>query len=299
MTAHRAYIGIGSNLGDRAANLERAIAATNAFGKILRRSSLYRTAAWGNRQQPWFLNAVVLLQTQLAPHALLDGLKAVERDLGRVRSGRWGPRTIDLDLLLYDDLEIDETELKVPHPHLHERAFVLVPLSEIDDRFEALRDALPSAELAGVVRAERENAATMPKEPSISASAHVRVLAEFLAGGDAVRVRVQRGDDEIEIAAPARRAPAPSQSGDRTGSESPAVRIDAIKADIVGLFHLSRPTPVEGDVFEGDRELGYIEALGIRTPIHSMGAGRLVAVATADGEAVEYGQPLFLVARGK
>ncbi len=299
MSAHRAFVGIGSNLGDRVANVERAIEALGAFGNVLRRSSLYRTVAWGDREQPWFLNAAVLLQTQLAPRALLDRLKAAENDLGRVRSRRWGPRAIDLDLLLYDDLAVDEPDLRVPHPLLRERGFVLVPLTELDDRFETLRDALPPAELAGVVRVERETVATMPEERSLSASAHVRALAEFLADGDAVRVRVQRGDDEIEIAAAPQRSAQPLQSGDRIAGDSPGVRVDAIKADLVGLFHLSRPAPVEGDVFDGDRELGFIEALGIRTPIHSMGAGRIVAVATVDGAAVEYGQPLFLVARGK
>ncbi|HEY6449757.1 MAG TPA: 2-amino-4-hydroxy-6-hydroxymethyldihydropteridine diphosphokinase [Candidatus Cybelea sp.] len=294
---HRAYVGIGSNLGDRVLNLDRALAAIAAFGRILRRSSFYQTAPWGNPAQPWFLNAVVLLQTRLEPRALLASLRVVEEELGRVRSSRWGPRAMDLDLLLYDDREIDEPDLQVPHPHMHERAFVLVPLAEIDDRFETLRDALPAAELAGVVPLERESFTPMPEERALSASAHVRALAQFLAAGEVMRVRVQRADLDIEVAAQPHRSH--ERSGDRTSADSSLARIDTIKADLVGVFHAGRPAPLEGDVFDADRELGYIEALGIRTSIHSMGAGRLVSVAVRDGAAVEYGQPLFLVARGK
>jgi 2-amino-4-hydroxy-6-hydroxymethyldihydropteridine diphosphokinase len=296
VTAHRAYIGIGTNLGDRLANVERALAALGGLGTVLARSSLYRTAPWGKLDQPWFLNAVVLLETQLAPRALLDRLHAIEKDLGRTRGARWGPRTIDLDLLLYDEREIATPALRVPHPHLRERAFVLVPLAEIDDRFVALRDALHASQLAGVARVDRESVAAMSEEGSLSASERVSALARFLTESDAVRVRVQRGDDDIEIAGGTQRVRPPSRAGERA-AEAAAQRVDTIRADLVGIFHVSRPTPGEGDAFDGDRELGYIEALGIRTPVHSMGAGRLVYVATADGTPVEYGQPLFLVAR--
>jgi 2-amino-4-hydroxy-6-hydroxymethyldihydropteridine diphosphokinase len=296
---HRAYVGIGTNLGDRVANVEQALAALERLGPIIRRSSLYRTAPWGNPQQPWFLNAVVFLETELTPSALLDRLHAVESDLGRVRGMRWGPRTIDLDLLLYDDLEIATPALQLPHPHLRDRAFVVVPLAEIDDRFEALRDSLRASELAGVVRVERESVASMPEEEPASVSERVRALARFLAEGDAVRVRIAQADVDIEVAVRARGDPAVSPSGDRAAAEPSTGRIDTIKADLVGIFHVSRPAPVEGDVLEGDRELGYIEALGIRTPVHSMGGGRLVSVATADGTPVEYGQPLFFVARAR
>jgi 2-amino-4-hydroxy-6-hydroxymethyldihydropteridine diphosphokinase len=299
MSAHLAYVGIGANRGDRLANVDRALDAMASLGAISRRSSLYRTEPWGDLEQPWFLNLVALLETRLTPRALLDGLHAIERDLGRVRGRRWGPREIDLDLLTYDDREIEEADLRVPHPRLRERAFVLVPLAEIDAAFESSRDALHARDLAGVVRAEREKIATMSGADCSSASERVRALARFLAGSDAVRVRIERDGEEIEIVAGA----PPSGDGrgveDRAAADAPAARVDAIKADLVGIFHVSRPVPVEGDLFEGDRELGYIEALGIRTPVHSMGAGRLVAVATPDGSAVEYGQPLFLVARGR
>lgn len=298
LTSQRAYVGIGSNLGDRVVNIERALVALGALGKVLRQSSFYHTVPWGNPAQPWFLNGVVLLQTELEPRALLAGLRAVEEELGRVRRDRWGPRAIDLDLLLYEDREIDEPDLRIPHPHMHERAFVLVPLAEIDGRFNALRDALPAPELAGVVRVERENLRSMPEERALSASAHVRALAQFLTGGDALRVRVARADVDIEIAAQPHRIRA-ARSGDRSAADSAVARIDTIKADLVGIFHVGRAASFEGDVVEGDRELGYIEALGIRTPVHSMGGGRIVSVAIADGAPVEYGQPLFLIARGK
>lgn len=297
MTDHRAYIGIGTNLGELRANLELAREAIARLGTIIAESSIYRTAPWGNLDQPSFLNAVVLLETRLAPRALLEGLQETERRLGRTVSERWGPRVIDLDLLLYDDLDIDEPGLRVPHPHLRERAFVLVPLAEIEARFEALRDALDASELAGVVRVGRESLIPMSEERFSSASERVRALAQFLADGDAVRVRITRGDDDIEIVARPRHAHSFARPGERPSGDSATARIDTIKADLVGVFHLGRPVPTKGEVFDADRELGYIEALGIRTPIHSMGAGRLVSVATDDGMPVEYGQPLFLIAR--
>jgi 2-amino-4-hydroxy-6-hydroxymethyldihydropteridine diphosphokinase len=306
MSAHRAYVGVGANLGDRVASVERAIAALDDFGKVVRRSSLYRTAPWGKFDQPWFLNAVVVLETQLPPRRLLDSLQALEKQLGRTPAERWGPRAIDLDLLLYDDLRIDEPGLRVPHPRMRERAFVLVPLAEIDERFKTMRDALSQPEIAGVAMYEGPRSARglgesdrfMPQGRSLSVGERIRALARFLAHADAVRVRVERGDDAIEISRRSRTIQIP-HGGDGGASDASPHRIDAIKADLVGVFHLSRPAPVEGELFDGDRELGYIEALGIRTPVHSMGAGRLLSIASADGTAVEYGQPLFFVARGR
>jgi 2-amino-4-hydroxy-6-hydroxymethyldihydropteridine diphosphokinase len=311
MSSHRAFVGIGSNLGDRTGSVDRAVTALSKLGAIVGRSSLYNTAPWGKTDQPSFVNAVVLLETQLAPRSLLESLQAIEKRLGRTPAERWGPRIVDLDLLLYDDLEIDEPELRLPHPHLHERAFVLVPLAELDEHFAAMRDALRASELAGVVpiesfegmprsaRSLSESVTTMSLEPSLLVGERVRALARFLTEGDAVRVRVQYGDDNIEIARRPQRIEAPSGPGDRAPGHAAPLKIDTIKADLVGIFHLGRPTPVEGDVVDGDRELGYVEALGIRTPVRSMGAGRLVAIATADGAPVEYGQRLFLVARGQ
>jgi len=296
VTQHRAHIGIGSNLGERAANVERAFAAIAEMGTLVAKSSIYRAAPWGKTDQPWFANAVALLQTPLSPRELLDALQAAERRLGRTPAERWGARVIDLDLLLYDELDIDEEGLRVPHPRLRERAFVLVPLAQIDTRFGALRDALPEAEARSVAPLG-ESASGMPVQGTHSIADRVRALAQFLAGSDAVRVRIARPSDEIEVARRGSEAGAASRAVDRIPAETIAPRIDTIKADLVGIFHSSRPAPVEGEVFEGDRELGYIEALGIRTPVHSMGPGRLVSNSAMDGAAVEYGQPLFAIAR--
>jgi biotin carboxyl carrier protein len=136
----------------------------------------------------------------------------------------------------------------------------------------------------------------MPQELSDRVSERIRGLVRFLEESDAMRVRIERPGEEIEVARrPCASGVRPGAS-DRVVAETPP-KLDPIRADLVGIFHLSRPAPLEGDVFDGDRELGYIEALGIRTPIHSMGAGRLVSVAAGDAAPVEYGQTLFLVAR--
>jgi 2-amino-4-hydroxy-6-hydroxymethyldihydropteridine diphosphokinase len=312
--AHLAYVGLGSNLGDRAVNLERAREALRENGTIVRTSALYRTKPWGRRDQPDFFNAVVSLETCLSPHELLDALRAIEMRLGRAPTERWGPRTIDLDLLLFDDLSVSEANLSLPHERLAERAFVLVPLAELDDRFAAMRDALDSSELGGVIRLgffggspggglsrsgepPRESDSLMSSTDAPSVSDRVRPLAAFLSEGDAVRLRIQRGEEEIELTA-RRRGDARRSSPDGPSSEAALLRVDTIKADLVGIFHLGRPAPAEGELLDGDRELGYIEALGIRTPIHSLGAGRLVSIAAADDAPVEYGQPLFSIARG-
>ena len=132
----RAYVGLGSNLGDREALIRRAAAAIGA----VRLSTIRETEPWGLAEQPPYLNAVAELETSLSARGLLDRLLAVERELGRERVGpRWGPRTIDLDLLLYGDETIDVPGLHVPHPRLHERRFALEPLAELD----------PDLELAG------------------------------------------------------------------------------------------------------------------------------------------------------
>jgi 2-amino-4-hydroxy-6-hydroxymethyldihydropteridine diphosphokinase len=152
VSAHRAYVGIGANAGDPTSNVERALGALAELGIVTRRSSLYRTQPWGKRDQPPFVNAVALLETTYEPHALLAALKDIEVRLGRSVGERWGPRSIDLDLLTYDDLMFDEPGLRVPHPFMRERAFVLVPLAEIDRSYESLRDALSDSALQGVER---------------------------------------------------------------------------------------------------------------------------------------------------
>ena len=130
-----AAVGLGANLGDAAASVREAIHALNSLPQtsLLRASRLYRTPAWGVTEQPDFINAVALLDTGLQAQALLQALLGIEREFGRIRidGERWGPRTLDLDLLLFGDAVIDEPGLRVPHPHLHERAFALLPLAEI------------------------------------------------------------------------------------------------------------------------------------------------------------------------
>lgn len=123
-----AYVGLGSNLGDREAQILQAAELI----EVRRLSRIVETEPWGLVDQPRFLNAVGELETRLEPRALLDGLLEIERLMGRDRTGpRWGPRTIDLDLLLYGDEVLDEPGLAVPHPRLHERSFVLEPLAEL------------------------------------------------------------------------------------------------------------------------------------------------------------------------
>lgn len=128
-----ATIGLGSNIGDKRGNIDRAIEALAATpGVRLRaRSSYWRTEPWGFAEQDWFVNACVAVETTLAPRALLERCLAVEALLGRRREIRWGPRLIDLDVLTFGDAAIDEPGLTVPHPHIGERAFVLAPLAEL------------------------------------------------------------------------------------------------------------------------------------------------------------------------
>lgn len=129
----KAYVGLGSNLGDKRMMLEEATARLGATPGIAirRRSALYRTPPWGDTDQDSFLNGAIAVETALPPHALLDACLAVERSLGRVRGRKWGPRSIDLDLLHVDGVAIADARLVLPHPYLLERAFVLVPLVEI------------------------------------------------------------------------------------------------------------------------------------------------------------------------
>ncbi|WP_051318785.1 2-amino-4-hydroxy-6-hydroxymethyldihydropteridine diphosphokinase [Chitinimonas koreensis] len=129
----RAYIGLGANLGDAGATVTAAMAALAGLpGTTLAAcSALYRSAPVGYLDQPDFVNAVAAIDTELAPHEVLDGLLAIEHEFGRQRSFRNAPRTLDLDLLLYGQVEIHDDRLTVPHPRMHERAFVLVPLAEI------------------------------------------------------------------------------------------------------------------------------------------------------------------------
>jgi 2-amino-4-hydroxy-6-hydroxymethyldihydropteridine diphosphokinase len=153
-----ALIALGGNLGDVRATLDRAVAelCDEDEVRLRARSSDYRTAPWGEENQPAFLNICIAVQTRLSPQALLARAQAIEQALGRRRAHerRWGPRPIDIDLLAYDDLSFTTPELTLPHPRLFERAFVLVPLAEIaPERLIAGRrvmDAMRDVDAAGV-----------------------------------------------------------------------------------------------------------------------------------------------------
>jgi len=126
------HIGIGSNLGDREEHCLKAIRLFPEKGVLVRRrSSVYETEPWGVKDQARFLNMAIEGETALTPARLLEVLKMIEDEVGRVETYRWGPRVIDLDILLYDDLVMSTPELTIPHPRMHEREFVLRPLAEI------------------------------------------------------------------------------------------------------------------------------------------------------------------------
>jgi 2-amino-4-hydroxy-6-hydroxymethyldihydropteridine diphosphokinase len=131
-----AGLGIGANLGDAEASVRAALASIAALPetRLVKTSSLYRTAPWGVTDQPDFINACALVETRLSPRALLDGCLAIERSMGRDRENalRWGPRLIDIDVLFHGVTASDEPRLQLPHPRLFERGFVLAPLAEID-----------------------------------------------------------------------------------------------------------------------------------------------------------------------
>jgi 2-amino-4-hydroxy-6-hydroxymethyldihydropteridine diphosphokinase len=128
---HTIYLSLGSNLGDRAANLKQAIASLPPQMAVKGRSKVYETPPWGYTEQDAFLNQVVVATTYLEPETLLKHLKRLEVALGRKATFRYGPRLIDLDILFYDDLVMETPSLTIPHPHLQERGFVLLPLMDI------------------------------------------------------------------------------------------------------------------------------------------------------------------------
>jgi 2-amino-4-hydroxy-6-hydroxymethyldihydropteridine diphosphokinase len=134
---HIAYIGIGSNVGDKAGQCERGISEILKLDRhrLLARSSLYKTQPIGYIEQDWFINLVIKVETEMDALALLCSLKEIETRLGRVKTLQWGPRTIDLDILFFNDHQIQTDELTVPHPLIQDRRFVLVPLAEIDPDF--------------------------------------------------------------------------------------------------------------------------------------------------------------------
>ena len=155
----RAFVGLGGNIGDVETTLTEALWSIDSLPQtsIRAQSSFYRSPPWGRTDQPDFINAVVELQTRLAPRVLLNHLLGVELRFGRDRSEgeKWGPRELDLDLLTYGEEVIDEPGMHLPHPHLHERAFVLVPLAELAADLQIpglgqVSDLLTSIEVVGI-----------------------------------------------------------------------------------------------------------------------------------------------------
>ena len=129
---NRTYLLIGGNVGNRLENLKKAAELIGSkAGEVSKRSALYETEAWGKEDQPAFLNQVLRVQTELEPHALLETILAIEKEMGRMREEKYGPRTIDIDILLYDDQVVESDKLSIPHPQLHLRRFALAPLAEI------------------------------------------------------------------------------------------------------------------------------------------------------------------------
>lgn len=301
-----ARIGLGANLGAAGATIERAIVALAALGEVVARSALYRTAPWGDLDQPDFVNAAVLLETARGPHDLLRALQALEREFGRVPSRRYGPRAIDLDILAYGDVALHDERLELPHPRLRERAFALVPLAEIDGRYRAACDALSEAERAGVQRIPEKASRITPAVNWDETLERIRSAAEFCASGDLTRFRIEEDGLEIEL----RRTPRPVVVAPPVPAEEDhsapldghaphgngAIAGDApriVRAEFVGIVRFSRPTVVAGADLVEDRELAYVESLGIRNPVRSGGPGRVREIFVADGDAVDYGQPLF------
>lgn len=158
MEEHVVYLALGTNLGDRLANLKQAIAALTPQMEVKAKSQVYETPPWGYEDQPKFLNQVIRATTYLEPEPLLKHLKRLEVTLGRRGTFRNGPRLIDLDILFYDDLILDKPALAIPHPRLHERGFVLLPLLDIAPDLlhpvskKSVRELLAECDVAGIER---------------------------------------------------------------------------------------------------------------------------------------------------
>jgi len=157
---HTVYIALGTNLGHRKSNLQAAMDAMPPEINIMAESHIYETPPWGYEDQPAFLNMVVKAETSLKPEALLKYLKQLEGKLGRESNFRWGPRLIDLDILFYDDLVIDTPPLVIPHPRLHKRGFVLVPLMDVAPEIthpvlqRKVNELLSESDTEGIVRVD-------------------------------------------------------------------------------------------------------------------------------------------------
>lgn len=164
MTRANVTLALGSNLGDRAANLAQACQDISGYCTISRTSSIYETPPWGVTDQPAFLNQVLIASTELEPQELLTVVKSIEVKLGRQPSYRYGPRLIDIDILLYGELVLDTPTLVIPHPRMFERAFVLVPLLEIEPDLvspldhRSVKELLSHMDTGGIVKWENEDA---------------------------------------------------------------------------------------------------------------------------------------------
>ncbi len=151
------YLALGTNLGDRFGNLRAAVEALAPDVAVLAESRVYETPPWGYEDQPAFMNMAVKTETDLSPVDLLAHLKHLEEELGRRQSFHWGPRLIDIDILFYDNLVMDTPQLVIPHPRLHERAFVLVPLADIAPDLmhpvlnKTIRQLLSEVDASGIV----------------------------------------------------------------------------------------------------------------------------------------------------
>jgi 2-amino-4-hydroxy-6-hydroxymethyldihydropteridine diphosphokinase len=188
------FIGMGANLASRAGAPEATLAAAalrlESLGRVVCRSSLYSTAPVGFAEQPRFVNAVVELETELEPCALLEGLLAIEHEFGRDRTAGIanGPRTLDLDLLLFGDLEIREQDLAIPHPRLAERAFVLIPLNEI----------APQAVVPGVAKTVGQLLTRLIEAAKAESDAVVRVKSEVLTDREIAAEAFKRGIGKLD-----------------------------------------------------------------------------------------------------
>ncbi len=157
-TTNEAILGLGSNIGDKVGNIDRAIEmlADGEDVRVVSQSGKWRTAPWGDTDQDWFVNACIAVATTLEPRALLARCSAVEDRMGRVRTRHWGPRIVDVDILIYGSRDISLPDLVVPHPRITERAFVLAPLAEIAPDLEIggrrVADWLEAVDCAGVER---------------------------------------------------------------------------------------------------------------------------------------------------
>jgi len=158
LNEHTVYLALGSNLGNRTANLKEALAALPPQMEVKAKSKVYETPPWGYTEQEKFLNQVLKVKTYVEPEPLLKHLKRLEVALGRVTSFRNGPRLIDIDILFYDDLVLESPVLTIPHPHVHERGFVLLPMMDIAPDFvhpakqKSVRELIAGCDLRGIVQ---------------------------------------------------------------------------------------------------------------------------------------------------